>query len=133
MAKYKETLGMPNINFSIVEGCSRSRKIKYKKQRLQRGFDDTETWNLDSTILHFILPRLKRFRELANGYPPELGSFEAWQKKLDKAIADIELIYDDSPVEHMSKEESRAYFDKQGQAEKDIAEFLGEYLFHLWW
>ena len=133
MAKYKETLGMPNINFSIVKGCSRPRKIKYKKQRLQRGFDDTETWNLDSTILHFILPRLKRFRELANGYPPELGSFEEWQKRLDKAIADIELIYDDSPVEHMSKEERRAYFDKQEQASKDTAEFLGEYLFDLWW
>ena len=133
MAKYKDTLGMKNINFSIVEGCSRARKAKYKKQRLQRGFDDTETWNLDSTILHFILPRLKRFREVANGYPEALGSFEEWQKRLDKAIADIELIYDDSPVEHMSKEESHAYFEKQGQAEKDITEFLGEYLFDLWW
>lgn len=133
MAKYKDTLGMKNINFSLVEGCSRTRKIKYRKQRLQRGFDDTETWNLDSTILHFILPRLKRFKELANGYPAALGSFEEWQKKLDKAIADIECIYDDSSIGHMSKEEQQAYFAKQDQAEKDIAEFIGEYLFDLWW
>lgn len=133
MAKYKDTLGMKNINFSLVEGCSRTRKIKYRKQRLQRGFDDTETWNLDSTILHFILPRLKRFKELANGYPAALGSFEEWQKKLDKAIADIECIYDDSSIVNMSKEEQQAYFAKQDQAEKDIAEFIGEYLFDLWW
>ena len=40
------------------------RHPKFKEQRKERGFDDTETWCLDSTITSFVLPRLERFKEL---------------------------------------------------------------------
>lgn len=39
---------------------------KFLWQRWTRGFDDSETWSLDSTISYFILPRLKRFKEIYN-------------------------------------------------------------------
>jgi len=58
---------VPNINFTLIErGEDDERWDKYKKQRLERGFDDSETWSLDSTIVRFIIPRLKRYLEVAS-------------------------------------------------------------------
>lgn len=37
---------------------------KYKQQRKERGFDDTELWSLDSTIIDFVAPRLERLLEI---------------------------------------------------------------------
>tara|TARA_Y100000310_G_scaffold344546_1_gene457880 strand:- start:1809 stop:2243 length:435 start_codon:yes stop_codon:yes gene_type:complete len=37
------------------------RAEELKQQRLSRGFDDTELWDLFSTIAQFIEPRLKEF------------------------------------------------------------------------
>ena len=55
--------GVENINFSLDLKEDDERKEIFKKQRLERGFDETELWNLDTTILKFILPRLKAFKE----------------------------------------------------------------------
>jgi hypothetical protein len=37
----------------------------YKQQYNEMGFDDTVTWALDDSIARFILPRLKRYYEIA--------------------------------------------------------------------
>ena len=66
------------------------RQKKWTEQRRKYGFDDTETWALDFTIAKFIVPRLKKFKEIKNGFP--LGmSLEAWDKILDKMILAFEL------------------------------------------
>jgi hypothetical protein len=36
------------------------RQPKWKKQRGSAGFDDTELWSLDVTLLLFLYPRLKK-------------------------------------------------------------------------
>lgn len=36
-------------------------EVYYWYQRQTRGFDDTEIWNLDSSIIKFVYPRLKYF------------------------------------------------------------------------
>lgn len=48
---------------------------KFLWQRWIRGFDDSETWSLDSTIVEFILPRLKRFKEVRknSGLPSHIA------------------------------------------------------------
>lgn len=66
-------------NFTVVDGISSEREKEYKDQRLECGFDDTELWNLDSTILRFTLPRLCRFKEVTFGYPPDFESLEHWR------------------------------------------------------
>ena len=66
------------------------RQKKWKKQRKRRGFDDTELWSLDCTIVAFILPRLKVFRKKIGSYPCEL-TFPAWKEILDKMITAFEL------------------------------------------
>jgi hypothetical protein len=40
--------------------------FKYILQKIYYGFDDREIYNLDMTIILFLLPRLKRLRELRN-------------------------------------------------------------------
>ncbi len=90
-------------------------KVVHFFQRRRRGFDDSELWSLDDTILRFILPRLKRFRAAGRaGWPgPEAifdidyeeyqklsddeqedlsrRSIEEWDRMLDKMIRAIEL------------------------------------------
>lgn len=56
-------LGIPNICFSLTDKKD-DREINYSKQRIERGFDDSETWSLDGTIAKFIVPRLERFLEI---------------------------------------------------------------------
>jgi len=66
------------------------RYARYVKQLETNGFCDAETWSLDSTICRFILPRLKRFKEINTGYPSDLEP-EEWNLILDKIIFAFEF------------------------------------------
>lgn len=76
-------INVPNVNFSSE--YDEENESKYKEQRLERGFDDSETWNLDYTISCFILPRLKQFKVLNNTHPAMI-TLEEWNEILDKMI-----------------------------------------------
>ena len=75
---------MKNLNFD-------SRHIKWLWQRLTRGFDNRELWNLDDTIVNFILPRLKEFKKINSEYPGCLTEQE-WNEILDKIINSFQLL-----------------------------------------
>lgn len=72
-------------------GCSKElppndpRQEEWERQRKERGFDDTETWNLDCAITLFITPRLERFKELNCCHPSEMTA-EQWDEILQKMI-----------------------------------------------
>ena len=61
------------------------RSIRFFFQRLFRKFDDSETWSLEHELAKHILPRLKRFKELNNGYPNGFTP-ESWDIMLDEMI-----------------------------------------------
>ena len=67
----------------------------YAKQRQERGFDDTELWSLDGTILRFALPRLKVFRSQVGAVPPKFATIEEWYACLDSMIEGIEEYLED--------------------------------------
>ena len=117
--KSQDPLGWENLNFSITGDANvdPKRAEEYKKQRIERGFDDTELWNLDSTILKFVLPRLKRFKECTIGYPSSFNTYEEWIACLEKMINSIEAILEDSHEE----------------ADFEGFELFKEHFFHLWW
>jgi hypothetical protein len=56
-------------------------------QRRTRGWDDSETWSLDSTIAKFVLPRIQRFRQLPKGHPGDISE-EEW----DNILGEIEWV-----------------------------------------
>jgi hypothetical protein len=67
------------------------RHIKWWWQRRTRGFDDRELWNLDVTIAKFILPRLKRYKDMTSGAPSGLYQIE-WGLILSDIIQAFEYI-----------------------------------------
>jgi hypothetical protein len=86
-------IGIPNINFGY--DVDDDRKERFKKQRLERGFDDSEMWSLYGTISQFILPRLKDYRECIEEFgihPGGLKNTAKWLELLDKMILAFDLL-----------------------------------------
>ena len=65
------------------------RQVLWAKQRAERGFDDTELWNLDVTIAEFITPRLKAYAAKVQGVPGTLKE-EEWQQMLNLMVQTFE-------------------------------------------
>lgn len=102
-------------------------KLKYIFQKLIRGYSDDELWDLDDTLARYILPRLKRFREVnTNSYPGECGSLKRWYRKLDKMIWAFDYVirnkeYDD--IKEIQKDNKRC---------QEGLELFGKYFWNLW-
>jgi len=97
---------------------------KFAAQRAERGWDDTETWSLCTTIAHFALPRLKRFKEVNNGHPMGLTEDE-WDRELDEMIFAMEKASEDSGI--WDWDEPTADRVQRG------LELFGSKFLHLWW
>ena len=121
-----------NINFSVADEVYEkdlATREKYKQQRFEQGFDDTETWHMDRTIALFIIPRLKKFIELNNGIPTG-ETVESYDEKLKFIISAFENYY-----------ATNKYYDSVDDAErkqltddvKKAVEYLSELWFELWW
>jgi hypothetical protein len=109
---------------------SDERYEKYVHQLMNDGFSDTETWGLDSVISQFILPRLKRFREINNGYPMGL-TIEKWTVILDQMIFafDWSLHHEDEKYENLTKEEQHANWIRYEVGMEQFAKYFRD----LWW
>lgn len=73
---------------------NRQRKKWLKQHRLY--VNPKETWSLDVNLAKYIIPRLKKFKELNNGYPgiSEMDTLEKWDEALDKMIQAFEYVID---------------------------------------
>ena len=117
-------------NFSIAEEVYKDEPEKlerYKKQRDENGFDDTETWHLDKTVALFLLPRLKRYIQVNNGFPGDMTE-EFFNEKLNYIVKAFEEYYLDENVEVSLELEK----ERLSNAKKAVA-ILGEIWFDLWW
>ena len=61
------------------------RSIKFFFQRRFRGWDDSETWDLEYQFFAWLYPRLRRFGHITIAHPPEY-TWEEWQEILGKLI-----------------------------------------------
>ena len=114
-------IGVPNICFSLTEKDD-NREPEFREQRLNRGFDDSETWSLRDTIGNFTLPRLKRYREIVQDTIEDNDGFFA---EIDKAIIAFELLVRDNGSFILNEEEQKQYVDGMESYHKI---FLS-----LWW
>lgn len=116
-----------------------------------------ETWNLDVTFAKYIIPRLKKYKEVSITYPGlgEMDTPEKWDEALDKMIQAFEYIIDldeywlDNPkydyfnyVDEFGKNTERYEEVKENKKAEDnrrlvvIDEGLllfAKYYMHLWW
>lgn len=97
MEKKIDTYEIKNVNFSLIDKND-DRWDEFKNQRLERGFDDSELWNLDSTICKFIYPRLKAFSENIIGYPANM-TYDEWECILKQMVKAFEIIIGDDDWE----------------------------------
>ena len=124
--------GLKNINFSVAdevyEKDPESRE-KYKQQRFEQGFDDTETWHIDRTLALFIIPRLKRFIEVNNGIPNG-ETVESYNEKLNYIINAFENYYaTDRYYQSTDSAERKQLTDDVRKA----VNYLSNLWFELWW
>lgn len=113
-----DSYNIPNVNFTLIDRGDK-RWDDFKQQRLERGFDDSETWALDCTIAKFIEPRLRRFKEIKAGYPA-IMSEEKWDDILDKMIYAFECINKDTVS------------DNEDSVDEGL-DLFRKYFFNLWW
>lgn len=73
---------------------SLSQKKRLALQRKKRGWDDSDTWSLDCTMAEWLLPRLRRFKEINGGYPM-IKTPTQWDKELAEMIWTFEFIASD--------------------------------------
>ena len=113
-------LGVPNICFSLTDKDDK-REIDFIRQRIKRGFDDSETWSLRDSIALFILPRLKRYQEIANDF----------LKRDDELINDIDCFI--KAMELVSRDNGCCIHNTE---EKQMIEGLEKFpkiFMSLWW
>jgi len=106
-----------------------TRSIRFFIQRRIRGWDDSDTWNLDGEIAKFTIVRLKRFKEVNNGFPGHDTTKEGWDEIIDKMIFALDKIskWDD-------KDNGDSTWDKEDQEKiNEGLELFGKYFRDLWW
>ena len=103
--------------------------------RCQNGYYKSDTWSLDYTLAKWILPRIKGFRKVNNGWPCDETDLncdtpEHWDATIDKMIAAFQGIVDEN--DNYDAWYSKGYEDKYKQRQEGL-ELFGKYLSHLWW
>lgn len=116
-----KTINIPNVCFSLTEEDDKREK-EFSKQRMERGFDDSETWALDYTIAQFILPRLKRYDEIAED---AIIRSDKVKQQTKNVIAALELVIRDGEGENLSGREEK-------EVEEGMRDFV-EIFRELWW
>jgi hypothetical protein len=106
------------------------RFFRLKWQKITRGWDDSETWCLRAPFARFILPRLKRFKQLKAGHPYDITA-EEWDIILDKMIFAFESV--------IKEEDSKDYNEPIEQSIERWAkiqegfDLFGKWYLQLWW
>lgn len=115
---------------------SKKCRVKYQTQIKERGWDDTETWNLDLTLTQFILPRIRRFQDLTIGLPPET-TLEEWHICLSKMIAAFNEIINKSDLSTKGKNTNEDIdtmkYKEQEKLIQEGLEIFAKYYCYLWW
>lgn len=100
-----------------------------------------DTWCLDITIAEFVLPRLKLFKKLNNGYPgiEDMDTPEKWDEALDKMINAFEIItsedtfYECWSAKAITGEEIKSILKQQKKEVDEGLQLFAKWFHHLWW
>ncbi len=69
MNKFNSDINPKNYYGEALELTDDDKRLEeFQKQRLERGFDESEIWSIDYLIISFALPRIKRLLEIEKGF-----------------------------------------------------------------
>ena len=93
-------------------------------QRIARGFDDSELWNLGDTILESAIPRLERFIENGPvGRPSNFDTYDEYMDFLKNMLTTLRLCQKLQDWAVLTEDEQKVYDESM----KRISE-----LFFIW-
>ena len=118
---------IPNVCFTLEPNDP-----EFTKQRIENGFDESETWNLERTVVMFITPRLRMLadrivnkREFPGGY---YKCYEDWEKDLLFVLNNFEEM-----IEVAKKSDFTDIWDEENADNyRKAMELFGKILPHLW-
>jgi hypothetical protein len=113
-----------NSSYGSSEDAKKDKRYPFwAKQREERGFDDTELWNLFHHLAEHIAPRLKAFRDHDKvGYPAGLSA-KKWQNILSKMIFAFEEI---------SKDDMWDFDEKKNKKVEEGLDLFRKWFLGLW-
>ena len=109
-----------------------------KRIRKKKGLSkikEEELWNLDCTIIKFILPRLEKFKQMINekgeihGHPSNLKNMKEWIDILDKIIWSFQFAYDVVNWNYSNEYRSN---EQNWNKYREGMDLFKEYLMNLW-
>ena len=77
-------------------------QVKYGFQRMFRGYDDREVFDIDMVFIDRYLKILKDFRKNHCGYPPSITN-EQWDDILDEMIKHLTLMNENNIMSELKK------------------------------
>lgn len=108
----------------------RSMNKRLKKKMGLSKIQNSELWDLDYTIIKFILPRLKKFKKInIYSYPNKCGNIENWHKIIDKIIWSFQFALD---VAEMNYSNEYRFNENNWSKYNEGMELFKEYLLDLW-
>lgn len=117
---------IPNVCFTLEPTDE-----KFIKQRIENGFDESETWNLERTVVMFVTPRLRMLvnRIIKNKeFPSEYKCYEDWEKDLTFVLNNFEEM-----IEVAKKGDFTDIWDEDNADNyRKAMELFGKILPHLW-
>ena len=116
---------------------------KFARQRVRRGYCDSDWWDLDNWLLEVLPNMLEELADKADTYPGyrEFDTFEKWQSYLRQLACDLRECSSDAAerMNEYSGTYSNEYFARareikeyQDKLREDVGVRLFRVLPHLW-
>jgi hypothetical protein len=109
---------------------TQARFKKHLKQYETKGWSDIDTWSLDSTFAEWMLPRLKRFKELRNGIPQGYTE-KTWNNTMQFIIDGFEFMASDKFYGYDGGDQNAINHEKTREALILFAKLMADGDF--WW
>lgn len=113
-------------------------QVKYGFQRMFRGYDDTELFNMDMTFVDRYLKALKDFKKYHCGHPYELTP-EQWNAVLDELIKHLTLMNEDNVIAELKngmpdsfEPDYKTVNEIQNKHKDEFFKLFSEWFYSLW-
>ena len=127
--KYLDDLNIPITEYgtNFINEYEDSRRRKWRRQRTKYGFDERETWNLDTQFIEWIYTRFKMYKEIAGNYIDlDIHEFHY----IDKEITQKEAI---DIILASCEDYFKAKFHNRKMLSPEIGRLLIEVMPAMWW
>lgn len=111
---------------------AKRRKKEWKRQRINRGFCDSDWWDLDYFYLNLFVSSLRHYAKNTIGYSPSLApSFEEYQQRILRLADMFEELADWEQTNADRRDFEQEFKEKEELTKKAFAE-LAEVFWSLW-